>query len=101
YADNRRPYRFGEEALDEARVLATIASAALERVRLFDELRRSEEHFRSIIELGSDVITILDREGRACYQSPSIERVLGYSTDELIGKDPLALIHPDDREGVQ
>jgi PAS domain S-box-containing protein len=107
FADDRRPYRFSAEAFDEARLFGAIAATALERARLFDELvgtntalRRSEEHFRSIIELGSDVITILDVEGKVRYQSPSIERVLGYSTEELLGHPAIAFIHPDDLVGV-
>jgi PAS domain S-box-containing protein len=107
FADDRRPYRFSEEAVDEARLFGAIAASALERAELFDELlrsnsalRRSEEHFRSLIELGSDVVTILDRDGILRYQSPSIERVLGYTTEELIGQPAVELIHPDDRDGV-
>jgi PAS domain S-box-containing protein len=102
FSDTRRPYCFGEHAMDDARLLSAIATSALERADLFAELhatnaalRRSEEQFRSIIELGSDVITILDREGRISYESPSIER-LGYSAEEMRGATPFPFIHPED-----
>jgi two-component system, sensor histidine kinase and response regulator len=62
-------------------------------------LRASERRFRSLIEHGSDVITILDRDGIIRYESPSIER-LGYTPDELIGTRALDYVHPEDREGV-
>jgi PAS domain S-box-containing protein len=107
FADDRRPYRFSAEAFDEARLFGTIAATALERARLIDELvgsntalRHSEEHFRSIIELGTDVITILDLEGKVRYESPSLERVLGYTTEELLGQPALAFVHPDDVAGA-
>ncbi len=67
-----------------------------ERKRVEKELQRSEQHFRSLIENGSDIITILDMDGRARYQSSAITRVLGYSTEELIGTDAFSLIHPED-----
>jgi PAS domain S-box-containing protein len=78
-------------------VLGPIASAALERAALFQRVERSEEHFRSLIENASDLITIVGADGAFRYQSPSIERLLGYRTDELIGRPLWDLIHPDDR----
>src|ERR1051326_1176475 len=53
-----------------------------ESARVECALRRSEEHFRSLIEHSSDVITIISREGTISYESPSLERVLGYTPEE-------------------
>ena len=100
FGDDRRPYRFSAETLEEARVFGTMASSTLERAKLFEERSRSEEHFRSIIELGSDVISILDDAAIVRYESPSIERVLGYTPEELVGRAALELIHPDDLPAV-
>ncbi len=58
--------------------------------------RRSADRFRSLIEYSSDVISILDARGRVSYESPSIERVLGYEVGEADDAARLALIHPDD-----
>jgi PAS domain S-box-containing protein len=69
-----------------------------ERLRTEEALRDSEEHFRSLIENGSDVIGIVDRAGVIGYTSPSIERVLGYLPDEMIGHSAFDFIHPDDVE---
>jgi len=60
-------------------------------------LRNREAYFRSIIENASDIISILDAEGRFRYVSPSVERVLGYRPDSLIGGDAFAIVHPEDR----
>lgn len=43
------------------------------------------------------VITFLDAQGIARYQSPSIRQVLGYSPDELVGRNMFDFVHPDDR----
>jgi PAS domain S-box-containing protein len=59
-------------------------------------LRASEERFRSLIEHGSDTITILDADGRIAYASPPIERVLGYHAEEMRGRSALDYVHPDD-----
>ena len=61
-------------------------------------LRRSEEHFRSLIENAMDMITVTDLDGKILYESPSIERVLGYAPQELLGTNVLPLVHPDDRQ---
>ncbi len=71
-----------------------------ERRRAEDALQSSEQHFRALIENASDIITILDGDGTIRYESPSLERVLGYKPEELIGKNVLELVHPDDVPGV-
>ena len=71
-----------------------------ERRRAEDALQRSEQHFRALIENASDIITVLDGDGTIRYESPSLERVLGYKPEELIGKNVLELVHPDDVPGV-
>ncbi|PYT08252.1 MAG: hybrid sensor histidine kinase/response regulator [Acidobacteria bacterium] len=56
----------------------------------------SEKHFRSLIENSLDIITILNADGTIRYESPSVERVLGYEPSELVGKSAFELVHPDD-----
>src|SRR4029077_3087452 len=63
-------------------------------------LRRNEDRFRSLIERGSDVITIIDAEGVILYESPSVERVTGYRPEECLGRRALEFIHPDDVAGA-
>jgi PAS domain S-box-containing protein len=59
-------------------------------------LHRSEEHFRSMIENASDLITIMDRNGIVRYESPSVERMFGYTPEELVGRGGFEFAHPDD-----
>ncbi|HEY6227817.1 MAG TPA: response regulator, partial [Verrucomicrobiae bacterium] len=67
-------------------VLGAIAKRKAENDREVAEqaLRRSEDYFRTLIENSSDIITILNPKGKILFQSPSIERVLGYRPEELI-----------------
>ena len=59
-------------------------------------LSASEQRFRALIENATDVVSLLDRNGIMLYESPSVERLLGYRADELIGRNAFELIHPDD-----
>ena len=65
-----------------------------------EDLHVSERRFRSMVENGSDIISILNADGTRRYVSPSIERILGYTPEELTGQNTFHLIHPDDRQRV-
>jgi PAS domain S-box-containing protein len=56
--------------------------------------------FRQLVEVSSDVATIIDPEGTITYVSPSVSGVLGYETDELVGEEGYEYQHPDDRQAV-
>ena len=59
-------------------------------------LRKSEEYFRTITENASDVLFTVDELGTITYVSPSVEHIVGYSPDELIGMSTFNLFIPDD-----
>jgi len=64
---------------------------------LLAALDAREEHFRSLIENVSDLVAIVGPDWTFRYQSPSVQRLLGYGPDELLGRPMWELIHPDDR----
>lgn len=66
-----------------------------------EALRRSEERFRSLVQNASDLIAILDAEGRARYLSPSFEGVQGYGRDVRAGRNAFSYVHPDDRAAAR
>lgn len=68
----------------------------VERTRAERALRHSEARFRLLAENGSDVVSLHDVSGRILYVSPSSERVLGYSPDEVARMAPFALVVPED-----
>ncbi len=59
-------------------------------------LIESERKFRFISENITDFISIIDNDGRFLYASPSAEKVIGYTPEELIGEGSIYIIHPDD-----
>ena len=87
------------DLVDAIGALATQVSLAVEGASLAEDLhrRQSEARFRSLVAHSSDLITVLDADGIVTYQSPSIERVLGYTVDEVEGSRFDALLSEQDR----
>ncbi len=59
-----------------------------------------EELFRLIGENAEDMIAVVTVDGQRLYNSPSYQKVLGYSPEELGRTSAYDQIHPDDREAV-
>ncbi|MDQ5833456.1 MAG: EAL domain-containing protein, partial [Actinomycetota bacterium] len=76
--------------------LATEVSLALESAALTEEVhrRRGEARFGSLVQHSSDLITVLDAQAKVVYQSPSIQRVLGYTPEEILGTRFERLLQP-------
>ncbi len=77
-----------------------LGAAIAERRTSSAALKRSEEHFRALIENATDLIGVLDAEGVIRSISPSVTRVLGYARDEWVGHTAFEFVHPDDRTAV-
>lgn len=60
----------------------------------------TEEKVRALTEHSSDIISLLDDQGRLIYNSPAAQRISGFATEELEGLDTFEFIHPDDRAQV-
>lgn len=69
--------------------------------RNLSERRQRERRFRALVEQSSDSISVVDEEGQFQYQSPSVEHILGYTPDEILGDSAWEYIHPDDRGAVR
>jgi PAS domain S-box-containing protein len=52
--------------------------------------------YRALAEGALDIITVVDEFGTIVYKSPSTETHLGYSPDELIGRNLFEFVHSDD-----
>jgi len=93
-----RPVELGTRVIEYAGkpALSVVIRDITERKQAEEALREKEELFRALIENSSDAIAVVSGDGIIRYESPSVERVLGYKPEELIGKDVLQFIHPDD-----
>jgi PAS domain S-box-containing protein len=61
-----------------------------------EELRRSHDRFRALIDNASDGITVLDADGLILYEGASAERLLGYKPEEMVGRHFGAFVSADD-----
>ena len=70
-------------------------------LRLADQaLKDSEARYRRIADNASDLVTEAAVDGRFTYASPAIEKLTGYTADEVIGRHALEFVHPDDRDRI-
>ncbi|MCG8589099.1 MAG: PAS domain S-box protein [Proteobacteria bacterium] len=59
-------------------------------------LREIEERYRSITENTLDLIAELSDDGSFVYASPNYRQILGYGSEDLLGRDAFSFLHPDD-----
>ena len=81
----------------DGKYVARALRYAVERASIQVELVRREQHFRALIEQAYDIVVVLGQDGAFLYQSPAVQRVLGYIPEALDGTNVLDLVHPDDR----
>ena len=70
-----------------------------ERKQAEENLRRSEEKFRTLVEKANEAILIA-QDGKFAYANPQLGHILGIPTEDLIGKPFVDYIHPDDKSIV-
>jgi diguanylate cyclase (GGDEF)-like protein/PAS domain S-box-containing protein len=58
--------------------------------------RRSEQRLEALIAHAGDVISVLDRDLRVRWQSPSVTRLLGFDPKQAVGMRAIELVHPED-----
>jgi two-component system cell cycle sensor histidine kinase/response regulator CckA len=96
----RKPFEYEE--------LLTTVQNALNQKRLKSEkevingkLEVSEDRYRYLVENSPDIIYTLDRNGNFTFISDAVERILGFYSEQLIGKHYTHIIHEDDLEKSQ
>ena len=77
------------------RKLATLTA------REAETLQDSEERYRSLIESASDIIGILDCSGSFIYESSSAWHVLGYRSEDIVGRRLTDFVAADSVPEVQ
>jgi PAS domain S-box-containing protein len=65
-----------------------------DRERLEHELRESEERYRFLVQNSPDIVFQIDSEGRFTYLGETIERITGFTPDELIGQHFSVIVDP-------
>ncbi|ACK68274.1 PAS/PAC sensor signal transduction histidine kinase [Rippkaea orientalis PCC 8801] len=61
----------------------------------------SENKLKALLKYSSDIVSVFDEQGQLIYTSPAVEKIYGFSPEELQNKNTFELIHPDDRSEVR
>ncbi len=77
-----------------------VAFQQLQIYRVRRQTAAREELFELISENAADMIAVVNADGTRAYNSPSYQRLLGYSPEEMRGTVAFGEIHPDDRAKV-
>jgi PAS domain S-box-containing protein len=64
------------------------------------ERRRAKELFRTLSQSSPVAIAIV-QDRKFIYVNPRFQKITGYSENELLGANPLNLVHPEDRDNVR
>lgn len=78
--------------------LLSIGLDVTERKKNQELLRQSEEKFRALVESTNDWIWEIDHNGNYTYVSPSVEALLGYTPQEVLGKSPFDFMPPEEAQ---
>ena len=67
-----------------------------ERKKAAEELSAREKYFRTLIEYSTAAIILFEEDGTFIYQSPAIEKIVGYKIKEGVRSNLFSFLHPDD-----
>ena len=67
------------------------------RLTVAAERERSRGRFVALVRHATDLVVVVDADGRVNFETPSAGRILGYGAGGLVGEEAATLVHPDDR----
>ena len=84
-----------------ATVAVTVASKNItERKKAEKALQESEELYRVLAEKSFAGVYVI-QDGKICFVNSNGAFYTGYTPEELVGKESMSFIHPEDRENVK
>ena len=82
---------------EKTNMIYGIARNGTQKKEAEEKIIVSEKRFRALIENSSDMQTLALPDGTLIYVSPSITKILGYTSEEISEQPVASLIHPDDK----
>ncbi len=81
-------------------LLGRLLNLQQKKRKIAEDLKHTEHRLRSMLEHSWGIIVLVDRDGTAKYFSSSVQNILGYTPEELIGHKYDTSIHPDSLDVV-
>lgn len=100
-----RDYQLNQSLLLLQLFLGTLSITSLTFAALVHTIKKGTKalesydiRFKSLIEKSFDAVVLIDASSRILYASPSVNRLLGYTPEELEGMVGFDLVDPRDRD---
>ena len=93
--ENRKP---DNDLLQLVGALGQQIGEMLNRKAVEEKVLEQARRFRALIENSSDAIALIDTDFRVLYMAPSAERILGYATEDVVGRGVFEFIDPGDSQ---
>ena len=75
-----------------------VARDITERREAEQAIGASEERYRTLVESSHDAILLLNRDQEVLFANPAVEAVFGVTPEEIVGRNVVHYVHPDDRD---
>jgi diguanylate cyclase (GGDEF)-like protein/PAS domain S-box-containing protein len=86
------------DEIELVRRVSETVSALLAREQVEGSLRRSETRLAALLNGSMDLVLVVGDDGRVRYANGAVQRLLGYTPEQLVGMNPRELVHGDDIE---
>ena len=105
---SQTPNGLSEDDLPMAQRISDQIAGAIANNQLYQHLQltssalsESQDKYRQMVELATDVVYTIDANGIFTYVNPVAPKVSGFSEEEILGHNYTEFVHPDWREGVR
>lgn len=83
---------------NDRKCILVVCQDITKRIDQEEQIFKSEQRFKALVQEGEDMISIIDTNGKYSYTSPTTTAILGITPEEFQGNTIFDFIHPDDIE---